>query len=178
MLTKDEPTLVKAVASAKKCLMVMGSVADPRDLNYLRDTVGVLTAMWDAGAVAILDVQSARWYSRSKWFSEIFDPAAAVPHQHVSILLSAESGRLWIHTRGMRKFGRPDISVTGVPPSSRDAVIDLCNRLIELMALGAVVPEGQEIKMKNLPSGLRCHHAGSVADPDFNNVHLEIAWPG
>ena len=130
-----------------------------------------------AGAVAIFDMQSFRWFSKAKWLSEIFDPDAAVPRHHVSIIWSEEHGRLWIHTRGMRKFGRPDVSVPGVPPSSRDAVIDLCNRFIEMMAFGAIVAEGQAIKMKALPAGLRCHHAGSVDDPDFNNVHLEIRWP-
>ena len=45
ILAKDEPTLVKAVSSASSCVVIMGSVADPGDLNYLRDTVGVLTAM-------------------------------------------------------------------------------------------------------------------------------------
>jgi hypothetical protein len=177
LLAKDDPELLSAVTSAPSCVTVMGSVPDPQDLNYLRDTVGVLTAMSDAGAVAILDIQSLRWFSKAKWRSEIFDPATAVPRHHVSILWSEERGRLWIHTRGMRKFGRPDVSVSRVPPASREAVIDLCNRFIEMMAFGAIVPEGQPIRMKNLPTGLKCHHVGSVDDPDFNNVHLEIRWP-
>jgi hypothetical protein len=177
MLAEDDPALVTAVTSAPNCVIVMGSVPDPQDLNYLRDTVGVLTAMWDAGAVAIFDMQSFRWFSKARWLSEIFEPAAAVPRQHVSILWSEERGRLWIDTRGMRKFGRPDVSVSGVPPGSREAVIDLCNRFIEMMAFGAIVPEGQDVRMKTLPTGLQCHHAGSVDDPDFNNVHLEIRWP-
>jgi hypothetical protein len=177
VLATDEPTLVAAVMSAPGCVIVRGSVPDPQDLNYLRDTVGVLTAMWEDGAVAIFDMQSFRWFSKPKWLAQVFDPHAAVPRQHVSILWSEDRGRLWMHTRGMRKFGRPDLSVSGVPPSAREAVIELCNRFIEMMAFGAVVPEGQEIRMKTLPSGLRCHRAGSVEDPDFNNVHLEIHWP-
>jgi hypothetical protein len=176
-LPQEDPALVQATKAAQNCVVVMGSVPAPRDLNYLRDTIGVLTAMWDAGAVAIFDMQSFRWFSRSSWYSEIFDPAASVPRHHVSIIWSEEGGRLWIHTRGMRKFGRPDISVVDVPPSQREAAIDLCNRFIEMMAFGAIVPEGQPIKMKTLPAGLRCHHAGNVDDPDFNNVHLEIRWP-
>lgn len=177
MLAREEPTLVEAVNAASNCVVVMGSVPDPADLNYLRDTVGVLTATWEAGALAIFDMQSMRWYSKTTWLSEIFEPAAAVPRHHVSILWSEEHGCLWIHTRGMRKFGRPDISVTGVPHSAREAVIDLCNRFIEMMAFGVVVPEAQVISMRTLPSGLHCHYAGSIDDPDFNNVHLEIRWP-
>jgi hypothetical protein len=177
MLAASDPALAAAVASAPACVVVAGAIADPQDLDYLRDTVGLLTAMWDAGAVAILDLQSFRWYGRPVWFSEIFDPDGPVPRHHVSILWSEEDGRLWFHTRGLRKFGRPDISVRRVPPESRDPIIDLCNRLIEMMALGGMIPEGQPVKMKTLPPGLQCRHAGSVDDPDFNNVHVEIAWP-
>jgi len=37
--------------------------------------------------------------------------------------------------------------------------------------------EGQEIRMAALPPGLICHHAGSLDDPDFNNMHVKIRWP-
>jgi len=105
-------------------------------------------------------------------------PAAPVPRRHVVILYSPEeiSGRKWFHTRGMRKFGRPDISVHDVKPEYGAGVIDLCNRLIELHADGGVVPEGQEIRMASLPSGAIAHHRGDLDDPDFNNVHIEISW--
>jgi hypothetical protein len=180
MLEDAGPGLAAAVRAAPMCLSVTGSVADPPSLDFLRDTVGVLTALFEAGIVAILDAQAFRWYSRELWASEIFDPAGPVPRHHVSILLSEDASApegLWFHTRGMRKFGRPDVSVRGVPPSYRDGVIDLCNRFIEMMAFGAIIPEGQPIKMHALPSGLRCHHAGDLDDPEFNNVHVEIAWP-
>jgi len=81
-------------------------------------------------------------------------------------------GRLWIHTRGLRKFGRPDLSVRGVPREFSQPVVDLCNRFIRMQTLGGRIPEGQEIRMVSLPSGLICQHAGSLDDPDFNNVHM------
>ncbi len=54
----------------------------------------------------------------------------------------------------------------------KDGVVDLCSRFIELQAFGGVVAEGEEIRMKSLPPGLRCRHRGDLDDPDF--VHLEI----
>jgi hypothetical protein len=56
-------------------------------------------------------------------------------------------------------------------------VIDLCERFIELQAFGARIAEGQEVRMKTLPWGMTCHHAGDLDDPDFNNVHVEITPP-
>lgn len=48
------------------------------------------------------------------------------------------------------------------------------NRFIEFQAFGGVIEEGIEIRMEGLPSGMTCHHAGDLEDPDFNNVHVEI----
>jgi hypothetical protein len=84
----------------------------------------------------------------------------------------------WFHTRGLRKFGRPDLSVHRVPPQYREAVIDLLERSIEFQAFGGVNAGGQEVRMKTLPRGMTCHQAGDPDDPDFNNVHVEITPPG
>jgi len=144
--------------------------------HYLRDAVGFLTYLTDNGAVAILDPQMLRLWSPADWRKELFDPDGPVPHRHVVILTSDEDqpGLLWFHTRGMRKFGRPDLSLHGVAESQRAAVLDLFNRLIELQAMGGIVAEGQDIRLAALPSGMTCHLRGAVDDPDFNNVHIEI----
>jgi hypothetical protein len=106
----------------------------------------------------------------------VFEPSGAVPRHHVVILVSDEPGgrSRWYHTRGMVKFGRPDVSVRNVPPALEAAVKDLCDRFIEVQAFGAVIAEGQEIKMDALPRGWRCRHGGNLDDPDFNNRHVEI----
>jgi hypothetical protein len=120
-----------------------------------------------------------RWWQPSDWKQQVFDPAAPVPGHHTVILVSEEpdSSLKWYHTRGMRKFGRPDISVHNVPTELEDGVIDLCNRLIELQAFGHVVQDGQQVKMSSLPSGGVIRHAGDLEDPDFNNFHLDVSWP-
>jgi len=52
------------------------------------------------------------------------------------ILTSEEPDRpgLWYHTRGLRMFGRPDLSVRGVSPELEPAAQDLFNRFIEMQA--------------------------------------------
>jgi hypothetical protein len=87
------------------------------------------------------------------------------------------AARLWIHTRGLRKFGRPDLSLRRVPRGQQVAAIELCNRFIQMQAQGALIPDGKEIRMNSLPARLICRHGGSVENPDFNNVHMEIRWP-
>jgi hypothetical protein len=74
-------------------------------------------------------------------------------------------------------FGRLDLAIHDVPAELHGAVIDFFERLIELQAFGGIIAEGYAIRMKTLPAGMTCRHQGSLEDPDFNNVHVEIAWP-
>jgi hypothetical protein len=50
------------------------------------------------------------------------------------------------------------------------AASELCNRLIETQAYGGVIRDG-------LIEGMAAHTTGSLEDPDFDNVRIELAWP-
>ena len=172
---RADATLAGEVENQSECLVIRGSISDPPDLNYLRNVIGFITWCLDSGGIAVFDPQMFKWWTSSEWMEWIFEPAAAVPRHHIMILTSEdENGTEWFHTRGMRKFGRPDLSVHRVSADLRDGVIDLLNRFIEFQAFGGVIDDGQEIKMRSLPPGMICKHAGSLDDPDFNNVHVEI----
>lgn len=136
------------------------------------------TYLLDRGGVAVYDPQILKWWSPNEWRQRVFEPASPVPRHHAVILYSEDGdGSEWFHTRGMKKFGRPDLSMHGVCREDRTAVIDLFERFIEMQAFGALIPEGQEIRMRTLPPGLQCFHQGSLDDLDFNNVHIEIRKP-
>lgn len=175
----DDPDAADAARTAPMAVLLRGEIADPADLTYLRDLVGLITWMLDHGGVAVYDPQMFRWWPADAWRQKIFDRADPAPRQHTVILTSGEddTDRLWFHTRGMRKFGRPDISVRNVGPEHQSAVVELCNRLIEQMALGTVVPEGQAVTMVALPPGGVARHRGDLDNPDFNNAHIAIEWP-
>jgi len=175
----EDPELSATVVESDDCLILRGTPTDPATLDYLRDTVGLITHFVDHGGCAVYDPLTFRWWRPDDWKKKIFTPAAAVPRHHTVVLVSEEEGRSlrWFHTRGMRKFGRPDISVHNVTVELEDGVIDLCNRLIEYQAFGHVVADGQEVKMGSLPSGGVIRHGGDLDDPDFNNFHLAVTWP-
>src|SRR5437016_5542701 len=178
VLRNDNAALFTRVEQATECMVIQGEVADPPNLNYLRDCVGLVTFYMDHGGVAVTDPQQLKFYDPAESRQAFFEAYEPGVHRHVSILFSAEesSGR-WFHTRGMRKFGRPDLSLHNVPDKYEKAAIELCNRFIELLAAGGRIPDGQEIQMSSLPGGLACRHKGSLDDPGFNNVHVEIQFP-
>jgi len=175
-LENQLPDLVGEVNAAPELIVVKGEPADSGSLDYLRDTVGFVTWLMDNGGICVGDPLMMKWWGPEEWRSDVFNPGTPVPHRHVVILFSDEDepGTWWYHTRGMRKFGRPDLSLHGVTESEREGVTDLFNRLIGLHAAGGVVPEGMEVRMASLPEGMRCRHRGDTDDPDFNNVHIEI----
>jgi len=176
-LRQDNVQLSETVESQNECLIIRGSVADPADLNYFRNVVGLIQWLIDSGGVAVYDPQSFKWWNVGDWHDNAFDSSSGSPREHVTILTSELEDGEWFHTRGLRKFGRPDLSIHRVPPESRDSVVDLLNRFIEFQAFGGIIGEGEAIRIGSLADGMTCNHRGDLDDPDFNNLHVEITWP-
>lgn len=174
-LVATQPAFAQQIAAQTSCVILRGELADTESLGYLRNAVGLITHFLDHGAVCVYDPQMFEWWTPDNWRERIFKPSAPVPRNHTVILVSEDkNGTEWFHTRGMRKFGRPDLSIRQVSQDWRDGAIDLCNRFIEFQALGGVIDEAQEIRMSSVPAGLHCFHSGDLDDPDFNNTHVEI----
>jgi len=178
VVREESPEIFDQVLAAPECLVIMGAVTDPPNLNYLRDTVGMIAWWFDHGAAAALDVQRLKLYEPAAWWLDLFAPLPPRLANHVVVLASEEtSGARWLRTRGMRKFGRPDLSIRRVGLEQQGAVVEMINRFIAWQAEGGRVKEDQEIRVDGLPGGMTCHHCGSVDDPEFNNTRLEIRWP-
>ena len=178
---KENAALAKDVKAQDTCMMMRGTPAEDSSLDYMRDAVGVITYLLDQGGIAVCDPWILKWWSADEWREEIFDHGEPKPGNHVVILTTEEEDNrdlTWFHTRGMRKFGRPDISVRGIPEKFHEGAVELCNRLIEHQAHGMIVEDGQEVHMKSLPDGGVIRLQGDLDDVDFNNVHLDIRWPG
>jgi hypothetical protein len=177
LLRLEEKDLFAAMVAAPECLVVQGEQTEPRDLNYLRDTIGWLAWWFDHGADVVLDVHRLRLYDAASWWLDLFAPLPPRWLNHLLFLSAEEPKGLWLHTRGLRKFGRPDLSIRRVESDQQAAVIEMLQRLAVLQVEGGVIQEGQGIQKSGLPGGMTCHHGGALNDPLFNNVHVEICWP-
>jgi hypothetical protein len=162
-LQRELPGLAAGVGSVPELTIIRGEVPDAANLDYLRDVVGLVMWFLDHGGLAALDPQTLQWYGRERWRGELFEPNAPSATRHVVIMISEDKDGLWLHTRGMRKFARPDISIRSVPAAQREAAIELLNRHVEAHAAGHAASASQL--------------TGSFSDPDFNNTHIEIGWP-
>jgi len=179
MFKDDAPEAYKLALDAPEVIVVRGTLPDSQATGYLRDTLGVLAGLLDIGGVAILDPQILGLMSAADWRVKYLIRDGAPIRNHLLILCDAEAeaGRSWIHTRGLRKFGRPDISIHGVPDNAIDRAGALAERLAELQVLGAHFEAGQAVAVDGLPHGLVAQPGGSMDDPRFSNTHVAFHWP-
>ena len=179
MFKDDAPEAYKVALDAPEVLVVRGRLPDAADTGYLRDTFGVLAALLDVGGAAILDPQTLSLLDAASWRRQFLVRDGAPIRNHLLILRDAEEekGHYWVHTRGMRKFGRPDISIRHVPEADSDRAGMLCERLVDLEALGAHFADGQALDVDGLSGSLVAHLGGGYEDPEFNNTFVEFRWP-
>lgn len=84
-------------------------------------------AFLDTEAIAVLDMQTFSLYSAEEFTEKIFSKEFDV-YSHVKILLSKmEDGNIWLHTRGLQKFGRPDVSIENIPESDVNKAVRVAN---------------------------------------------------
>lgn len=177
-LTRDSPVTADDARHAPQAVGVRAEVTDPDSLDYFRDAVGVLTWLLDCGGRSVYDPQRLWLWSADEWKEEVFAPAEPQPLAHTVILLSEEDDPklTWVHTRGMRQYGRPDLSVHNVGPDHVEVISEMIERFTVYQAWGGVVTDGEKVKMPSLPAGGVCRLRGTLDDPDFNNVHIEVEW--
>lgn len=179
MFKEDSPEAYKLAFDAPEVLVVRGTLKDSQTTGYLRDTLGVLAGLLDIGGVAILDPQTLSLMDADEWRRHYLVRGGAPIRHHLLILRDDEANadHAWIHTRGMRKFGRPDISIRNVPDRVVDRAGMLCERLVELEALGAHFADGQTLDIDGVPGGAVVRLGGGLDDPHFNNTCVELQWP-
>jgi len=179
ILQEESPATFEQARTAPDVLVVRGKISDRDTLDYLRDTLGVLAALLDIGGSSILDPQILSLFSDHEWRQRYLVKGGAPPRNHLLVLRSAEgaAGRSWIHTRGMRKFGRPDISLRNVPEREVDRAGVLCERLIDLQSLGTHFVPGQPLEVEGLSEDLVAQLGGGLDDPQFNNTYVAFHWP-
>ncbi|WP_369931311.1 hypothetical protein [Xanthomonas sp. NCPPB 2632] len=179
LLREDSPEAFAAAKAAPHVIAIRGRFADRDALDYLRDTLGVVAALTDIGGKAVVDPQILSLFDAAGWREHYLVKGGAPTRHHVLILCSPEEtkGRSWIRTRGMRKFGRPDISLTNVPDREIDRAGALAERFVDLGALGAHFEEGQTVEVDGVAGGLAVALSGDESDPLFNNSHAAMRWP-
>ncbi len=127
-----------ALDEATYCHSIDIARDDPRDLGYLQGAWGIAQCLVDRGVTTILDLAAARWHRARDvraW------PAGRAFDVDREIWIVAD-GPL-VHTRGLSKFGRPDLLVPDVEPAARDRAAMVLRSLATALAKGRVMRAGE-----------------------------------
>ena len=180
VLRAKAPDAFDAALTAPHAMLIQGEIDDPPDLLYLRDLVGFIACALDSGGVAALDLQALALRDRADFMRDVFEPDQPRARSEVVMLRSNDdmhSGRAHLHTRGLRKFARPDLSIRNVPLDSLFNAQLVLERSADYLLAGGVLEDGRELRMSVAPPGLLPHTSGELDDPDYNTRHTKMIWP-
>lgn len=180
ILAEDNPSLLDAARQAGECWLLRGSVQDPADLDGLRGLIGTIAALCDQGGVAVVDPQMLSLFGAAPWRQRYFARDAFQARDHVLILADAdpdEATRMRVHTRGLRKFARPDLDIRNVPAALVNHAGELAQGFVEFQCDGGVIADGHVVELGDAGAQLVARLAPDMADADFNNRHLTLRWP-
>jgi len=133
--------------SASSCYSITISVEDPADLTYLQLAWAVASRIAAAGAVAVLDVHAVNWLAGST-VASLSPRRPFVIQREVSIVAETEATPGFgyvVHTRGLIKFGSPDL-VAGVAADRIDHTGRILNHLAGMLADGHDLVRGQQLR--------------------------------
>jgi hypothetical protein len=151
------------VAAAGRVAAVRAEFNDPDSLAYLRNTVGVVSAIAEHGAVAIFDVQALTWWRPQEWRRRFVDRSEFAIGDHIFTAVSRDPGdasKTSLRTRGMAKFGRPDLLVRHLPgPAGVDnpavaRAAEVVDGLANYLARGGILSDGQTMHLARYDSSI------------------------
>jgi hypothetical protein len=122
--------------AADRCFTLEVSLPEPSDLGYLQAAWALARWLVARGATIVLDVHAGRYLRGA---SMAAPDAEFDVQREVSLILEADSdepeAEQILHTRGLRKFGRPDI-VSRCDPSDAEMFGAIIWELADGMAHG------------------------------------------
>lgn len=173
LLQHQDELLYKEVQACKACTLIRGDIIKSETLDYL-NTVLSFVDQYTEKAIAILDLLSIQWYDLSQW-SALIEKDFYI-HDHIQILVSQESGGTWLHTRGMMKYGRPDVSILDIPKPHIHEMKLLMDQIIHYEALGAMVLQPAKFHTSQGSYTIHPVFYNDFENYDFNNAFIEMKY--
>jgi hypothetical protein len=149
LAARELPDL-RPIDEATCCYSIQVRVPDPVDLTHLQLAWAVAARVSRAGAVAVFDAFAHDWSLPEQ-------VAALDPHRpfdilrEISVIAESEPTPGFghpVHTRGMVKFGRPDL-IMGVPEDRIGDAASILNRLATMLAEGHVLAAGHQLRIND-----------------------------
>jgi hypothetical protein len=181
MLSIAEPVLGDKVGRLTDMDVVYSvrlELEEPTDLGYLQSCWGAASWLCECGAEFVHDAAAIRWHNSERIAG--LDPLRDLAMEHeIAVVLETDArpGFGYVtHTRGLVKFGRPDIVLLGAEPEDARASAALLNGLALRAARGALLQADQTVTARPLSPRRLSPYEPGVTHPELhlNNEGLVL----
>ncbi len=164
-----------ALDAAERLHVVKVVKADPKDLTHLQAAWAVAKWLVARGASVVLDTTAQRFWDGADVASwEPNRPFALSIDVNVIVEAEPDAPVATVHTRGLGKFGRPELIVFGVPSARWDAVAGLVRSLALESAAGVRFKDGDLVPIEHGLARFRAYRPVPGADLHLNNDGLVV----
>lgn len=160
---------LSVVDAAACCYVINIDVDDPIDLTHIQLGWAAATSIARTGNTTVLDVYAAMWHTGSDVAALAPDRPFAI-QQEISLTAETEPTPGFghaVHTRGMIKFGRPDL-IAGVPADRITETGRILNHLARMLAEGAVIEPGERFRIDGRRTLVAAPYEPGGPTPDVN----------
>ena len=125
--------------------MIEAELDDPDDLGHLQAAWALAKCVCEEGAAVVIDVYAARAHLGVEVAALKPDRPFDVMHEVTLFFEEEPAGTLAAWSLGLRKFGRPDLVVTGVVPDEATNAAILLRDIAQTLASGERIEPGDKV---------------------------------
>ena len=139
------PSAAATALAASHAYVIEAELDDPDDLGHLQAAWALAKCICEEGAAVVIDVYAARAHLGVEVAAMRPDRTFDVMHEVTLFFEEEPAGTLAAWSLGLRKFGRPDLVVVGVPPDEATNAAILLRDIAQTLATGERIEPGDNV---------------------------------
>ena len=174
VLSSQDPETFAKCKDAHDCVIIKGEIVKDDTLDYMRNLIGIVKAFFDQGAAGVLDSSTFTLYSDEAWTDKFFEKDVNAQN-HAVVIVSEDGDDIWVHTRGLLAFGRPDLSMHAADKAGAEECHQIMNQMIFYSGEGVFfngefklhTHDGHDYKV-------RSEFVEDFDNDDYNNAYCNV----
>jgi len=139
------PAAAATALAAAHAYVIEARLDDPDDLGHLQAAWALAKCVCEEGAVVVIDVHAARAHLGIEVAALAPDRGFDVMREVTLFFDEQPDGQLAAWSLGLRKFGRPDLVVLGVPPDAATEAALVLRDVAATLADGERIEPGDQV---------------------------------
>lgn len=162
--------LINQSIKAKNAILIYGENIHAKqvieDFIDIQASITVLLSL--DNPISILDVRTFSLIRAKDFRSTLADKEFDVKKEIIIAIIPQENDFVWLHTKGMIKFGQPELSIRDLPKNDYKSAFNYLNILAAQIILeNKTIKHESKLTSKEFPNGIIAKHAGQYGDDEY-----------